>query len=333
MSTTAGGERGGVPVADDIAALRSTVAARYGAVAQRVTDAAGTGGASCCGPAEGSSGCCGASSESWDPITANLYDEGQAAGVPAEALLASLGCGNPTALADLRLGEVVLDLGSGGGIDVLLSAKRVGPTGKAYGLDMTDEMLELANANKARAGATNVEFLRGHIESIPLPSKTVDVIISNCVVNLSGDKRAVLSESYRVLKPGGRFAVSDVVVRGAVPDDVRKNMELWVGCVAGALEEQEFLALLREVGFEDASIEPTRVYEAADALAFLGGTGLDAERFAAEVDGKFMGAFIRATKPVAAGSPKPLRPLATLGVATAPAAEGGAACCGPDCCS
>ncbi len=321
----------GATVDQDISALRTTVAARYGAVAQRVTDAAGTAGASCCGPAEGSSGCCGASSESWDPITANLYDEGQAAGVPAEALLASLGCGNPTALADLREGEVVLDLGSGGGIDVMLSAKRVGPTGKAYGLDMTDEMLELANANKARAGATNVEFLRGHIESIPLPSKTVDVIISNCVVNLSGDKRAVLSEAYRVLKPGGRFAVSDVVVRGAVPADVRTNMELWVGCLAGALEEQEFLTLLREAGFVDASIEPTRVYEAADALAFLGGTGLDAERFAAEVDGKFMGAFIRATKPATGGESKPVRPLATLAVAAA--SDGGAACCGPDCCS
>ena len=316
---------------DDIEALRSTVKARYGAVAAKVAESGTTAGASCCGPAEGSSGCCGASSESWDPITANLYDEGEAAGVPAEALLASLGCGNPTALADLQPGEVVLDLGSGGGIDVLLSAKRVGPTGKAYGLDMTDEMLALANENKARAGATNVEFLRGHIESIPLPSNTVDVIISNCVVNLSGDKRAVLAESFRVLKPGGRFAVSDVVVRGEVPAEVKRSMELWVGCVAGALEEQEFLGLLREVGFEDATIEPTRIYKAEDAAAFLEGTGLDVAQFAADIDGRFMGAFVRAVKP---GTPapravKPVKALATLGAATADAP----ACCGPDCCS
>jgi len=299
---------------------------RYGAAAQRVSDAAATAGASCCAPATGSSGCCGASTESWDPITADLYDEGQAAGLPAEALLASLGCGNPTALADLAEGEVVLDLGSGGGIDVLLSAKRVGPTGKAYGLDMTDEMLALANENKLRAGATNVEFLRGHIEQIPLPSNTVDVIISNCVINLSGDKRQVLAEAFRVLKPGGRFAVSDVVVRGAVPEAVKRNMELWVGCVAGALEEQEFLTLLREVGFEQPSIEPTRVYRAEDASAFLAGSGLDPEQFSRDVDGKFMGAFIRATKPGAAPR-RTLRPLAQA----APAE--GAACCGPDCCS
>ena len=299
--------------ATDLDALRATVSARYGVAAQRVTDAAQSAGASCCGPAEGSSGCCGASTESWDPITSNLYDDGEAAGVPAEALLASLGCGNPTALADLAPGEVVLDLGSGGGIDVLLSAKRVGPTGKAYGLDMTDEMLALANANKARAGATNVEFLRGHIEQIPLPSNTVDVIISNCVVNLSGDKRAVLAESFRVLKPGGRFAVSDVVVRGEVPAAIKRSMELWVGCVAGALEEQEFLGLLREVGFEDASIEPTRVYKAEDAAAFLAGTGLDMAQFAKDVDGKFMGAFIRATKPKVGAD--------------------GASCCGPACCA
>ncbi len=314
----------------DLGALRTTVRERYGAVAQRVTDASASAGASCCGPADGSSGCCGSSTESWDPITANLYDEGQAAGVPAEALLASLGCGNPTALADLTAGEVVLDLGSGGGIDVLLSAKRVGPTGKAYGLDMTDEMLALANANKERAGATNVEFLRGHIEQIPLPSNTVDVIISNCVVNLSGDKRAVLAESFRVLKPGGRFAVSDVVVRGGVPADMRRSMELWVGCVAGALEEQEFLDLLREVGFENPSIEPTRIYKAEDAAAFLAGTGLDVEQFSQAVDGRFMGAFIRATKP--GSSPK--RVLKPLGV-TASAGLGSAepSCCGPDCCS
>jgi arsenite methyltransferase len=291
----------------ELGALRETVQARYGEAARRVTDGQT---ASCCGPATGSSGCCGATTESWDPITANLYDEGQAAGIPAEALLASLGCGNPTALADLREGDVVLDLGSGGGIDVLLSAKRVGPTGKAYGLDMTDDMLALANANKARAQATNVEFLRGHIENIPLPSNTVDVIISNCVINLSGDKRKVLAEAFRVLKPGGRFAVSDVVVRGEVPEAVKQSMELWVGCVAGALEEQEFLGMLRAVGFENASIEPTRIYKADDAAAFLENTGLDAAKFATDIDGKFMGAFVRATKPAAA-----------------------AACCAPGCCN
>jgi arsenite methyltransferase len=311
--------------ATDLVALQETVRARYGAAAQRVTDAAESAGASCCAPATGSSGCCGASTESWDPITSNLYDDGQASGVPAEALLASLGCGNPTALADLSAGEVVLDLGSGGGIDVLLSAKRVGPTGKAYGLDMTDEMLALANANKARAGATNVEFLRGQIEQIPLPSNTVDVIISNCVVNLSGDKKAVLAESFRVLKPGGRFAVSDVVVRGVVPAAVKRSMELWVGCVAGALEEQEFLGLLREVGFENASIEPTRVYKAEDAAAFLAGTGLDVAEVAAQVDGKFMGAFIRATKPGAAVTAAATTAAATTADATS--------CCGPECCA
>ena len=244
--------------------------------------------------------------------------------MPAEALLASLGCGNPTALADLKEGETVLDLGSGGGIDVLLSAKRVGPTGKAYGLDMTDEMLALANANQAKAGATNVEFLRGHIEEIPLPSNTVDVVISNCVINLSGDKRKTLAEAFRVLKPGGRFAVSDVVVRGEAPEAVRRSMELWVGCVAGALEEQEFLALLREVGFENPSIEPTRVYRAEDAAAFLTNTGLNVEQFARDIDGKFMGAFVRATKP---GPAKKLMPLA------AAVAASGDACCAPGCCS
>jgi SAM-dependent methyltransferase len=310
--------------AQDLGALRTTVQARYGEAARRVTE--GQTGASCCGPATGSSGCCGATTESWDPITANLYDEGEAAGVPAEALLASLGCGNPTALADLREGEVVLDLGSGGGIDVLLSARRVGPTGKAYGLDMTDGMLELANANKERAGATNVEFLRGHIESIPLPSRTVDVIISNCVINLSGDKRKVLAEAFRVLKPGGRFAVSDVVVRGAVPDAIKRSMELWVGCVAGALEEQEFLTLLREAGFENPSIEPTRIYRAEDAAAFLANTGLDAEQFAKDIDGKFMGAFVRATKPGSA----PLRQSLAMVAAAASTPD---ACCAPGCCS
>ena len=298
----------------EIAELRSTVATRYADAARRVTEGQGT--ASCCGPASSSSGCCGATTESWDPITANLYDEGQAAGIPAEALLASLGCGNPTALATIEPGDTVLDLGSGGGIDVLLSAKRVGPTGKVYGLDMTDDMLALANENKARAGATNVEFLRGHIEEIPLPANTVDVIISNCVINLSGDKRKTLAEAFRVLKPGGRFAVSDVVVRGETPPEVRRSMELWVGCVAGALEEQEFLRLLREVGFENASIEPTRIYRAEDAAAFLENTGLDVERFAQDIDGKFMGAFIRATKPAVPGHE----------------ASQSRRCCGPECC-
>src|SRR5689334_23895400 len=232
--------------------LRATVQARYGAVAQRVADG-GQANASCCGPAEGSSGCCGGTSESWDPITADLYEAGEVAGLPTAALLASLGCGNPTALAELSEGETVLDLGSGGGIDVLLSARRVGPTGKVYGLDMTDEMLALALENREKAGATNVEFLKGHIEAIPLPSSTVDVIISNCVINLSGDKRQVLKEAFRVLKPGGRFAVSDVIVREGLPDVVKESMALWTGCVAGALEENEFIALLREVGFESPS--------------------------------------------------------------------------------
>jgi arsenite methyltransferase len=313
----------------DLTALRATVSGRYGEAARKVID--GQAGASCCGPATGSSGCCGATSESWDPITANLYDEGQAAGIPAEALLASLGCGNPTALADLAEGEVVLDLGSGGGIDVLLSAKRVGPSGKAYGLDMTDDMLALANENKARAGATNVEFLRGHIESIPLPSNTVDVIISNCVINLSGDKRTVLAEAFRVLKPGGRFAVSDVVVRGDVPEGVKQSMELWVGCVAGALEEQEFLGMLTDVGFQNPSIEPTRIYTAEDASAFLANTGLNAEQFSRDIDGKFMGAFIRATKPGALPErPAPMKLRAPLATVIEKKVD---ACCGPDCCS
>jgi SAM-dependent methyltransferase len=277
--------------------LKSTVQKKYGEAALRVTEGATS--TSCCG----SSGCCGATTEAWDPITADLYDERQKAGIPAEALLASLGCGNPTALAALNEGETVLDLGSGGGIDVLLSARRVGPTGKVYGLDMTDEMLTLANDNKRRAGAENVEFLKGEIEKIPLPDESVDVIISNCVINLSGDKRKVLSEAFRVLKPGGRFAVSDVVVRGDVAAAVRTSMELWIGCVAGALEEQEFLGLLREVGFAKASIEPTRIYKSEDAEAFLTGTGLDPVDFAADIDGKFMGAFVRATKPLACCTP------------------------------
>ena len=275
--------------------LRATVQARYGAVAQRVADGAQVH-ASCCGPAEGSSGCCGGTSETWDPITADLYDAGETAGLPAEALFASLGCGNPTALAELAEGETVLDLGSGGGIDVLLSARRVGPTGKAYGLDMTDEMLALALENKERAGATNVEFLKGHIEAIPLPSNTVDVIISNCVINLSGDKARVLAEAFRVLKPGGRFAVSDVVVRAGLPAPVRANMALWTGCVAGALEESEFLAMLTAAGFEGPSIEPTRVYTRDDAVALLAGTGLD-DRYADQMAGRILSGFVRATKP------------------------------------
>lgn len=271
--------------------LKSTVQEKYGQAALRVSEGATA--APCCG----SSACCGATTDAWDPITSDLYDENQKSGIPIEAVLASLGCGNPTALATLNEGETVLDLGSGGGIDVLLSAKRVGATGKAYGLDMTDEMLALANDNKRRAGATNVEFLKGEIEQIPLPDQSVDVIISNCVINLSGDKRKVLSEAFRVLKPGGRFAVSDVVVRGDVPAAVKTNMELWIGCVAGALEEKEFLGLLRDVGFVKPSIEPTRIYKAEDAAAFLDGSGLDALEFASQIDGKFMGAFVRATKP------------------------------------
>jgi arsenite methyltransferase len=273
--------------------LKSTVKEKYGQAALRVSEGATSG--SCCG----SSACCGATTEAWDPIAADLYDEKQKAGIPVEAVLASLGCGNPTALAELKDGETVLDLGSGGGIDVLLSAKRVGPTGKAYGLDMTDEMLALANENKRRAGAENVEFLKGEIEQIPLPDVSVDVIISNCVINLSADKRKVLKEAFRVLRPGGRFAVSDVVVRGDVPAAVKKNMELWIGCVAGALEEREFLDLLQEVGFKKASIEPTRVYKTEDAAAFLNGSGLDARELASQIDGAFMSAFVRATKPVA----------------------------------
>jgi ubiquinone/menaquinone biosynthesis C-methylase UbiE len=238
--------------------------------------------------------------------------------LPEQAVLASLGCGNPTALAELRAGEVVLDLGSGGGIDVLLSAKRVGPTGKAYGLDMTDEMLALARSNAAQAGATNVEFLKGEIENIPLPDNSVDVIISNCVINLSADKRRVLQEAYRVLKPGGRFAVSDVVCRGEIPAAVRRSMELWVGCVAGALEEQEFTRLLAETGFEGAEIEPTRIYQFEEAKAFLGAGGEELEVLAQNVTGRIMGAFVRARKPVVSSSRTEL-----------PVGKG---CCGPECC-
>ncbi len=267
--------------------IKTTVRERYGKAALQVA----TGGAksSCCG------GSCGGSAD--DPITSNLYSAAETATLPAEAVLASLGCGNPTALAELNQGEVVLDLGSGGGIDVLLSAQRVGPAGKAYGLDMTDEMLELARANQRKAGVENVEFLKGEIEAIPLPDNSVDVIISNCVVNLSGDKRKVIAEAFRVLKPGGRFAVSDVVIRGEVPEEIRRSMELWVGCVAGALTEQEFHGHLWEAGFQEIGIEPTRIYEFEDAKAFLTGTGLDVETLAQEVGGRVMGAFIRARKP------------------------------------
>src|SRR6266542_4834323 len=232
--------------------LKTTVKEKYGQAALRVTE--GNTQASCCG----SSACCGSTTESWDPITSNLYEDGQTAGIPAEALLASLGCGNPTALAELKPGETVLDLGSGGGIDVLLSARRVGPTGKAYGLDMTDEMLALARENQRKAGVANVEFLKGEIERIPLPDASVDVIISNCVINLSADKPRVLREAFRVLKPGGRFAVSDVVVRGEIPAAVRRSMELWVGCVAGALEEREYRSLLADAGFSQIEVEVTR---------------------------------------------------------------------------
>ncbi len=267
--------------------IKATVRERYGEAALRVSSGEKS---SCCGTS-----CCGGVAD--DPITSNLYTEAETACLPKEAVLASLGCGNPTALAELHEGEVVLDLGSGGGIDVLLSAQRVGPRGKAYGLDMTDEMLALARENQRKAGVENVEFLRGEIEAIPLPDNSVDVIISNCVVNLSADKRKVITETFRVLKPGGRFAVSDVVVRGEIPSPVRRSMELWVGCVAGALSEQEFHSLLSEAGFEEIGIEPTRIYEFEDAKAFLTGTGLDSEVLAREVGGRVMGAFIRARKP------------------------------------
>jgi arsenite methyltransferase len=266
--------------------IKEVVKEKYGQAALRVT----SGGSSCCGATASSGlGC--------DPITTNLYDAAQAGEIPEEALLASLGCGNPTALAQLNAGEVVLDLGSGGGIDVLLSAKRVGPTGKAYGLDMTDEMLVLANENKRKAGVENVEFLKGEIEHIPLPDNSVDVIISNCVINLSADKDRVLSEALRVLKPGGRFAVSDVVTRGEMLPEIRQNVLLWVGCVAGALEENEYRAKLASVGFETIEIEPTRIYQIEDAREFLSGQNIDVDAIAPQVDGKFMSAFVRAVKP------------------------------------
>jgi ubiquinone/menaquinone biosynthesis C-methylase UbiE len=278
--------------------IKEIVREKYGAAASRVVAGERS---SCCG-----GNACGG--DSVDPITANLYSDAETSCLPEEAVLASLGCGNPTALTELHAGEIVLDLGSGGGIDVLLSARRVGPTGKAYGLDMTDEMLALARANQEKAGVTNVEFLKGDIEDVPLPDASVDVIISNCVINLSADKRRVLSEAFRVLKPGGRFAVSDVVVRGELPEAVRRSMELWVGCVAGALGESEFRAILAETGFTDVSIEATRIYEFADAKAFLAESGVDTEVLAHEIGGRVMGAFIRAQKPEAS------------------------ACCGPTCC-
>ena len=276
--------------------LKEAVKEKYGAAARRA--AGGSQAAGCCGSG---TGC--------DPITADLYDASQVGTLPVEAVVASLGCGNPTALAELKPGETVLDLGSGGGIDVLLSARRVGPTGRAYGLDMTDDMLALARRNQAAAGLTNVEFLQGEIEQIPLPDDSVDVIISNCVINLSADKDRVLAEAFRVLKPGGRFAVSDVVVRGAdVPLAVRRNMELWIGCIAGALEEDEYRAKLSAAGFTRIEIEPTRIYRADDAKAFLEQGGLEPE-FIGQVDGRFMSAFVRAEKPLAK------------------------TCCGPTCCS
>jgi len=278
--------------------IKDEVQKKYGEAATRVSSGAAT----CCGNrAADSSDCC-------DPITSNLYAENQLGEVPKAALKASLGCGNPTALAELKRGEIVLDLGSGGGIDVLLSARRVGPEGKAYGLDMTDEMLSLAEDNKRKSGLTNVEFLKGEIESIPLPENSVDVIISNCVINLSGDKDKVFAEAFRVLKPGGRFAVSDVVVRGEVPAEIRRSIELWVGCVAGALNYDDYISKLAAAGLTNIEIEVTRVYHVDDARAFLSAKGYDIEAVAEEIDGKFVSAFVRAVKPAAQ-------------------------CCAPSCCS
>ena len=274
---------------------KTVVQEKYGAAAREVRK---SGSVACCDPALR---CC-------DPITTNLYNEAEKSGLPASAVLASLGCGNPTALIQLKPGETVLDLGSGGGIDVLLSARRVGPTGKAYGLDMTDDMLALARENQRQAGVENVEFLKGEIESIPLPDNSVDVVISNCVINLSADKSRVLREAFRVLKPGGRFAVSDVVVRGEVHEQVRKSMLLWVGCIAGALEEREYAAKLAQAGFGSISMEPTRVYSVEDARHFLVEAGIDVDAIAPLIEGKFMSAFIRATKP-------------------------GGGCCAPGCCN
>lgn len=278
--------------------IKDVVRQKYGQAALRATQ----GGSSCCGASPAATSCC-------DPITSNLYSGDETDALPEEAVLASLGCGNPTALAQLNPGETVLDLGSGGGIDVLLSAKRVGPTGKAYGLDMTDEMLALARENQRKAGATNVEFLKGEIEHIPLPDNSVDVIISNCVINLSADKDQVLREAFRVLKPGGRFAVSDVVTRGAVPEAVRRSMLLWVGCVAGALDEGDYRQKLSTAGFGNVDVEPTRIYNVDDARGFLAAEGVDVDAMASQVEGKFLSAFIRATKPAAK------------------------ACCGPGCCA
>jgi SAM-dependent methyltransferase len=277
--------------------IKEIVREKYAEAALR----ARLGGSSCCGASVAVDACC-------DPITSNLYSSDDTGALPDEAVRASLGCGNPTALAALNAGETVLDLGSGGGIDVLLSAKRVGPTGKAYGLDMTDEMLALARANQRKAGAANVEFLKGEIEHIPLPDNSVDVIISNCVINLSADKDQVLREAFRVLKPGGRFAVSDVVTRGDVPDAVRRNMLLWVGCIAGALDDGEYRRKLTSAGFEHIVIEPTRVYNVEDARGFLSGQGIDVDAMVPQVEGKFMSAFVRATKPAAKS------------------------CCAPECC-
>ena len=295
--------------------VKNVVREKYGAAAERVAQGRGN---ACCG---GSA----ASPEQWDPITSNLYDQAQAADVPAAAMLASLGCGNPTALAELKAGETVLDLGSGGGIDVLLSAKRVGPTGTAYGLDMTDPMLALAQENKRKSGLANVHFLKGEIEHIPLPSDSVDVIISNCVINLSADKDRVLREAFRVLKPGGRFAVSDVVVRGEVPEAIRRNMELWIGCVAGALRDADYLAKLQAAGFEDAAIEVTRVYSAEDAKEFLAGQPEHLQQLAREVDGRFVSGFVRARKPLSAATT-----AEAAASAASPAATGCG--CGPRCC-
>lgn len=277
--------------------IQEVVKQKYGEAAKL----AAKGGTACCGGGAELSGC--------DPITKDLYSDAEKRALPEKAVAASLGCGNPSALAKLQPGEVVLDLGSGGGIDVILSAKRVGPTGKAYGLDMTDEMLALARENQKKAGVENVEFLKGAIENVPLPDNSVDVIISNCVINLSGDKDRVLAEAFRVLKPGGRFAVSDVVVRGEVPADIRKSMELWVGCIAGALEENEYLEKLARAGFESIEVEPTRVYRVEEACEFLGAAGLNPEIVGPQIDGKFISAFVRAVKPAAKS-----------------------ACCGPACC-
>jgi arsenite methyltransferase len=279
--------------------MKEVIKEKYGQAASRVQ----SGGSSCCGASAATGSC--------DPITSNLYDAAQAGLIPEEAMLASLGCGNPTALAELHAGETVLDLGSGGGIDVLLSARRVGPSGKAYGLDMTDEMLALANDNKRKAGADNVEFLKGEIENIPLPDNFVDVIISNCVINLSADKDRVLREAFRVLKPGGRFAVSDVVTRGEIAEEVKKSVLLWVGCIAGALDESEYLEKLTKAGFGNIEIEPTRIYKVEEARDILSSAGIDVDALAGAVDGKFMSAFVRAVKPQ----------------------PGEKSCCGPTCCN